>query len=222
MRYINFKSQLFVLLFIGIITLGIFTSPISGMANAGNVNELKSSQGASFVVTVYNEIIVMPLQPGWVRFPAFEKNSGNRNHYIVEFLPEGQALDNWEELLTIQGFKGKNVTITQLLGLLKQQIQKTAGEEFVYSPYKQGVISGHNYISALIGCAKLKQNHPSGLRAGEGEFGYYMVIEGKKDLYMVHHSWRGAAYDRTKYPVDERKVTEWVEHMEQITFIEKP
>jgi hypothetical protein len=210
--------RIVLLLFIGTITFGIFASPIPAIAGAGNVDGLKSSSKASFTVTIYNEIIVMPLQQGWVRFPAHRADNGN--HFIVELLPEGQTLDKWEELLAIQGFRGKKYTIYQMLELLKQMFRRISQEQFVYYPGKEGKVDGHNFISAIIGCAGLKQDHPSGLRTNEGEFGYYMVIEGKKDIYVVYHAWRGAAYERNHYPVAGRKVREWAGHMEKMRFID--
>ena len=130
--------------------------------------------------------------------------------YIIEFLPRGQALASWREMLTAQGFQGQTASAPVVaLELLGRQIRQICDHRPFSRERIQEPAPDHYTVLAIIGCSRLRADRPTGVRKGEGEFGLYLAVRGKRDLYVVHRSWRGPGFDSAVLPVAQAALDEW-------------
>ncbi|TAM45795.1 MAG: hypothetical protein EPN55_07240 [Gammaproteobacteria bacterium] len=139
---------------------------------------------------IFGQRLVHGLPPGWK--PGFENASGG--HYIMEYVPVGQTVQRWEEMITVQGFKGlaKNPKVSPefMLRAMMAQHKKICNEKLIVQPLGVRKVDAHEAFAALIGCAGIPGDHRSGLKEGYGEIAYYIAIKGSQDMYMIHRAMR--------------------------------
>lgn len=110
------------------------------------------------------------------------------NVFIMEMVPKTESPDSWSEMLTVSGYKGLAATQTaqSAMELETNSIKSACPKTFVFEKidYKQS----QNYPAALaiVGCSK----HPT--MAGKSELALQLVIQGKKDIYMIKKSFHRA------------------------------
>ena len=80
------------------------------------------------VIRVYSQTIGYPFPKEWGVNPAYKNQKDN--HFIIEFLPKGQALADWKDMFTIQGFqnlaRNKDLTPERMILALRQQFNSVA------------------------------------------------------------------------------------------------
>lgn len=177
--------------------------------------DVKSISG---ILPIFSERIVMGLPAGWKI--AYEKPSST--HYIIEFIPKEQTLTAWQEMLTVQGHKGvakmPGDHTRGILFFLSNQIETACGKGFIVRLLENTVVDGHAASQAVIGCANLPQDHPSGIRKGEGEVAYYLAIKGIEDVYVIHRSIRRPAFNPENSPLTETQIQVWQKEAGSIKF----
>jgi hypothetical protein len=94
----------------------------------------------------------------------------------------------------VQGFQGlatrPNAHPRGLLNLLAGHIKSQCREDFVGQSLGDAKIDGADASVAIIGCGKLRQDQPGGLKAGDGEAALYVALKGTNDMYVIHKSFR--------------------------------
>ena len=164
---------------------------------------------ATIMVQIYHQAVAFELPRGWEVRPAFQAKRPDGS-YIIEFLPRGQVLASWREMLTAQGFQGQTAFApVVLLEQLARLIRQTCEHRAFFSRWIEEPAPDHHTALAIIGCARLRADWPTGVRKGEGEFGLYLAVRGIRDLYVVHRSWRGPGFDPAVLPVAQPALDEW-------------
>jgi len=202
------------------------TVALSASAQWGIIspNEAEDKQTKKSVsIPIFTQIIVLTLPPDWSIKPVHENVT--QQHYIVEYLPKGQTLTNWHEMITLQGFKNlasaPQMSPKVLLSMLGNQIRKVCSDSFVVKYISSKNVDSYNAMSAVIGCGEVPNNHPSGIKKGQGEFGYYVAIKGNNEMYLVNRSWRGGAYSIETMPIDQDDLSTWISNFKTIKVCEK-
>jgi hypothetical protein len=170
---------------------------------------LDQAKRVTLMVQIYHQAVALELPTGWDVKPAFQaKRPGGS--YIIEFLPRGQVLATWREMLTAQGFQGQAaIAPAAFLEQLAGHIRQVCGEQAFFARWIEAPGPDRHTALAIIGCARLPADHPTGIRKGEGEFGLYLAVRGIRDLYVVHRSWRGPGFDSAVLPVEQPALDEW-------------
>lgn len=165
--------------------------------------EMKSS------TPVFGHKVEFTIPNGWK--PVFE--NATAGHYMMEFVPNNQTKESWSEMFTIQGFKdmARTAKPESLLGMLGKMHQDLCGNDMVFSIVAPPKIENYEVKSAIVGCSSIAQNHPSGLKAGMGEVGYYVAVQGDKDMYLFHKALRTKAFDKKTSPITPENAQEFLQ-----------
>jgi hypothetical protein len=153
-------------------------------------------------VPIFNQVVVFSIPNGWK--PAHE--SKGAGHYLLEHIPAEQTVQNWRDMVTVQGFQGlatrANASPRGLLNLLASHIKAKCSTDFIGRALGDRKIDGADASIALIGCGRLAQDQPGGLKAGESEVAAYVAIKGSNDMYVVHKSFRGKPTSGDAFPAE--------------------
>jgi hypothetical protein len=144
--------------------------------------------------------------PGWS--VGFHSQQGNVE--LTEIVPQGQSVQDWTEMLTVQLITGKPEKSPQ--EVLKDQVdelQKACDDVGAGATAPQ-VENGYDTAIRAILCTKSKQ-------WGKGELTLYKVIRGRERLYVIARAWRGAPFDKDHLPVPPEKTQEWLQFMQRVS-----
>lgn len=164
------------------------------------------------LVPIYGNTVTIYTPASWPHEAAHERNS--RDSYIIEFVPDGQSVDDWQEMITIVGRKDFEGTPKQFftgMYLAYQGIcteENTAGQVLLETP---AVLVGALYCGGLAP----QTASFAGLKPGQGEMAIYRIEKRDGHLYSVFKSWRDDAYDvksddTADFPGSQREVSEYV------------
>lgn len=197
----------------------LFGNPFSGFSQS---LFQETSRYATAVIRVFSQIIKYPLPKSWGNNPVFRNNTPV--HFIIEFLPQGQILSNWTDMLTIQGFRGgannPNAKMNVLLELQKKELRDIAPDKFYYRELFGGIINGYPGAIRLMGVKELPSEKPSS-GSPYGEIGIYMILFGKNDIYNIHRSWRTVKpFSENNLPMSENDIQEWTNIFRSIVLID--
>ncbi len=157
-------------------------------------------------VPIFSQVVVFSVPNEWK--PAHE--SKGVGHYLLEHIPLEQTVQNWRDMITVQGFEGlasrPNANPRGLLNLLASQIKSKCTDHFIGRSLGDGKLDGADVSIALIGCGKLPEDQPGGLKAGESELALYVALKGLKDMYVIHKSFRGKPISADAIPREQAQL----------------
>lgn len=144
------------------------------------------------VVPVYGNVVTIYTPADWPFDPAHEQNS--RDSYIIEFIPEGQSVDEWQEMITIVGRKEFEGTPKQFFTGMYLAYQRVCSEEKTAG---QVILETGDLLVGTLYCGGLapQTSNFAGLKPGQGEMAIYRIEKRDGHLYTVFKSWRSDAYD---------------------------
>lgn len=145
---------------------------------------------ANASVPIFSQRFVHGLPAGWK--PAFERTLGDK--YIIEYLPAGQTVHDWREMITVQGFRNlarvPGASPRRILEVMVEEHRKVCGERLVLKFLGERRVDSYAAFAAIIGCDGIRSNHPTGLRVGQGEIAYFIAIQGTNEIYLIHRAVR--------------------------------
>lgn len=166
----------------------------------------ESNASHSHVLPVFSQQLGFNLPEGW-RKAYHEERAGM---FMAEFVPEQEALNQWSALFCVQGFKdmAESVSPEQFLDAMAETYQASCDGEVVYQKLGDTQVDGHDGFQAILGCTTMPNVHgatqfnPTAFTSHpQGEIGYYTVVSGDKDLYLLHKSMRGEVFSADKPPL---------------------
>ncbi|MEM6581633.1 MAG: hypothetical protein AAF699_10195 [Pseudomonadota bacterium] len=159
---------------------------------------------AKAVVPIYSQRVAFQLPADWK--PAFQDQ--NAAMFMMEFTPKDEDTQNWSNMFSIQGFKNlaARTGAEGFLDNLASGFAAACGENRVYEKYTSPDIDGFETATAVLGCAEMPADHPTGVKKGQSEIGVYYAIKGEKDIYLIHRSIRGAAFEPSDTPITQANV----------------
>jgi hypothetical protein len=110
------------------------------------------------------------------------------NTAITEFVPNGQSVDDWAQMLTVQVFHGATVDPATFLGGLGARYTHACPGTSAKGIFT-GQSNGYVVSMLLLRCP----NNPA---TGKPETTAFRVIKGKDALYSVQHAWRAVTSDQ--------------------------
>lgn len=149
-------------------------------------------------IPIFSQKLRFKLPISWQR----AHTSQNEKSFVIEFIPKDEAIDNWENLFSIQGFKDFNPDVTPLdvANSVANNFIKNCPQSAIYTKIGERVLNGHQAFLAIIGCSEMPQDHASNLKKGMSEISYYVFVKGTKDLYFAQKSIRGTGFAPEKFP----------------------
>jgi hypothetical protein len=125
---------------------------------------------------------------------------------MMEFIPEGESVEDWSEMITIQLFDPSNKNAefyTRLESLLKQACED--GSTHVIPATEE---NGYPIKVFQMFC-------PTNLKTGMGEVTFIKTIEGKDKFYVVQKAWRTEKYS-DDIPLTEEDFGTWIRYLKDV------
>jgi len=145
-----------------------------------------------------------------VRIPAgyelaFQQETGQGT--MSEFIPKGESVDEWSEMITIQLFHpdNKNAEFHARLDSLVKQ----ACEDGSTHVTPTGEENGYPVQVFQMYC-------PTNLDTGMGEVTFFKTIEGKDKFYVVQKAWRTKKYSEDDIPLTEDDFVRWIPYLKDV------
>ena len=167
---------------------------------------VESGASHTHVLPIFSQKLGFSLPTGW-RQAYHEERAGM---FTAEFVPEQEALNQWSALFCVQGFKdmAESVSPEQFLDAMAETYQASCDGEVIYQKLGDTQVDGHKGFQAILGCTTMPNVHGATqfnssafTSHPQGEIGYYTVVSGSKDLYLLHKSMRGEVFLADKPPL---------------------
>ena len=129
---------------------------------------------------------------------------------MAEFIPMNETLNDWSGLVCMQGFKGlaEDIEPERFLDTMAETYRKNCEGELVYQQLGSLKVDGLEAVHGLLGCTNMPNihhasifNNESYVTAPKGEMGYYTVVAGEEDLYLIHKSMRVDVFRADNPPI---------------------
>lgn len=137
---------------------------------------------------------------------AYNQKTGQGE--INEFVPKGETVEKWSEMITVQ--------------LLPAQNDNTTFYATFESLAKQACRSGYTHVVATT-----KENGypvkvfqllcPTNLKTDRGEVTFIKTIEGKDKFYVVQKAWRTEKFELDKLPITSEDIVKWTQYLKSIS-----
>ena len=138
------------------------------------------------------ERILIDLPDGWTE--AYNKSSGTQT--IIEYLPKGQSLDNWEEMITVTTLRTSSPLEEGTAEAVAKLVVTTFDASFCKAKFDTPtIVNGprNNFPAAVfqLNCfvkPEAKTGTP-GVHVREFEAVGGIVIQGRDGIYQVQRAW---------------------------------
>ncbi len=127
---------------------------------------------------------------------------------INEFVPKGETVEAWSEMITIQLLPARNDNATFYAtfdSLAKQAC--TDGSTHVVATTTE---NGYPIKVFQLMC-------PTNLQTGMGEVTFIKTIEGNDKFYVVQKAWRTEKYQQELLPITSEEVVEWTQYLRSVS-----
>ena len=162
----------------------------------------------SFIkIPIFNEVLHFPLPDAWSAEPTLRSLEGGT--FVMEF----EASDDSSQKLVVQGFNSANadaeLNAKKLMKMMEDEM-RALNAPYFYSEtlFSQTHITQQKLIT-IMGLKELPDESES------SQFSLYMILEGKKDLYIVQRSWKGKP-NKEGFLVPKDELLGWLEDFKEI------
>lgn len=148
---------------------------------------LAQSDAVTATIPVYSRVLVVPVPAPFAA--AFENEASGS--YILEFVPDGETVENWTQMITVTGAQGAAAN-----GASPMDIGNSIGSGFQsacpdsFRAWNQGEVTVEGATAAqvfLLACGDLN---------GQSERALILVAVDEANIYTLQWAERGAAVDR--------------------------
>ncbi len=211
------------------IIAGCATTQNQNLSNVANENASSTSENVRLSIPVYSQKIFMGL-PSRSWQPVFESHDPS---YRIEFIPSNEASEDWKNLISIQGFRGfvknfyrsadeapKSLLALYSFTFRESYESKCPEGKFVFEPAGEVDINTDNYLGFIMGCLVPSKIKTAVKDMNNGELGYYILIEGSEDLYLIHKAVRAEEVSLLE-SLNKANAAEFISSIEPIRLCEK-
>jgi hypothetical protein len=115
-----------------------------------------------------------------------------RESYIQEFVPLGETVNEWTQMITVTGAKGiaaeSNWSPQVFIGHIANGFKNTCRNTFAVKGIEALKVSGYDAYAAVTGCGTLSKEDKT-----YSEIALILAIRGSKDFYTIQWAERGPA-----------------------------
>lgn len=191
------RKTLLVLTLLSIVNCSVHADAGAPMSDVEKLRE----QGyvVRSITPVFGQLVMFSFPKGFK--PAFENVNGPQ--YMQEWVPEGETVKKWTEMITLTGAKdlsgNPNATPQLLANRIAGGFKKDCPESFNAIGLGAIKLSGHDAFAAILSCGIAL---PTGSPYSESML--LIVIKGEKDFYTIQWAERGEA-SSTPMKLDDAK-----------------
>lgn len=150
----------------------------------------------------------LTLQPpeGWSQ--AFHLRQGSTE--LVEFIPAGQTLENWRDMVVVQTLFGlKSMTPELYLGSATPGQMQENCEDPRFGEIQKGKPNGYNAAFQIVEC-------PVNKRSGKGEISMFLVIQGEVNTYALQRAWQVEPFAESHHSVPKEALDKAVAYLRSV------
>jgi WD40 repeat protein len=179
-------------------------------------SESLSHEWTNIMLPLDERFVFTQIPKEWPIKPAFDSNIGKV--HIIEFIPKGQNLEQWDKMITITSFRKIKATPEQYLIVKYQQLEKICGKADTAAEILR---KSTDFVLAIVMCGSIKNDSlkelPPGYEDRQGEIMLYRIFKKGQNIYIVLHSWRGKVFnvkfkDDKTLPVRLKTIKEYTTH----------
>ena len=148
----------------------------------------------SAAATLINENLITTMPPGYQ--VGFQDKNGQRQ--IVEWVPAGETVDNWSEMVTVQIFHGLKVMPDAFMRDLEKRWVASCPGAVPAHTIANVVENGYPSLVWLLDCPK----NPA---TGKPEITWFKAVQGNDSFYVVQKAF--------KFAPSKEQVTQWVGYL---------
>ena len=138
-------------------------------------------------IPVYSQLIGFSYPRG---FKSVHEQSSEKR-YIHEWIPKGETINNWSQMITLTGSKGLSsdpyTTPEQVIAQIASGFKNACPSTFATKVISRLPVSGHDAFSAIVGCGNVNSG-PS-----RSEIAVLVAIKGSSDYYTIQFAERSSA-----------------------------
>lgn len=129
---------------------------------------------------------------------------------VYEYLPAGQELENWGELMTVQVFfELRNVPPRAVLERMRKGFEQSCDSPGAETAAERPV-SGYPAARQLLLCGRNREG------GGKGEVALIQAVSGRDALYVVQRAWRGDAFRGAAPAAARTLLPGWHEYLDKV------
>lgn len=124
------------------------------------------------------------MPPSWMEVDR----SSQQGVDMLTFVPQGQSLDQWQDMVILQIYDGMTALPAQALMERMLSNLKAACTDATASGLQTGLSNGYPSAFWATACAANKAS-------GAGEVAYFRTLQGAENLYVVQRVWTLPPFD---------------------------
>ena len=165
-------------------------------------------ESISVVIPIFSQKVSFNLPTNWKA--VFEDQQAGS--YMIEFTPQGEVIDNWKNIFTVQGFENladKTMPV-EFLNAIAVRFKETCGEYSVFEQLGPTTVTGHLAFAVVMGCSNMPDAQGNITKEGQSELGFYLSIKGKHDYYLIHKLIRGGVFNTDELPINKSNAAAFI------------
>ncbi|NKF49867.1 hypothetical protein G3R49_04680 [Shewanella sp. WXL01] len=130
--------------------------------------------------------------------------------FMAEFIPANESLNDWSGMVCMQGFKGlaNDVDPERFLDTMADKYRDHCEGEIIYHKLGGSKVDDLTAVHGILGCTVMPNIHHATpfapqtfLTKLKGEIGYFTVVSGSEDMYLIHKSMRTKTFTVENAPI---------------------
>lgn len=153
----------------------------------------------NFVIRLHERVMGFHLPAG---FRALTPQ-GNDRQFLMEIVPQGEAVENWTRLITIRATHGIRADLSSADIARKVFDPTSCTQGHLYRDFGERKVEGALKLSVLaIGCGALPPGAYPAALTGAGEQDFIFMFRDDDAIYTLNYAVRGAAFSGDRPPID--------------------
>ncbi len=189
-----------------------------GSMNRVTVTELSQYKIQTFI-PLYHHKLLYYLPAGWRT--VTDKNFGD--DFVGAYAPPGQTANNWSQLIVITGIKGASgiKPVKEIMLGIGDGIKEGCPSSYMYQEIGASIVDGNNYFEAIMNCSANAGDEKSDGNEDAYYSAYYLIAEGKKDVYTIEKRIRPDKYQNKMQPLSINNYMKFIEALTPVSICSK-
>lgn len=214
----------------------LLTLAVPGVAAAQSPSQVRNAPDFAGVIAAYRKqrasdpdsccTFSAPVFEREVRFqvfgtfePAFEART--ERQLIMEFVPEGETVENWTRMITFSAFKDAGTATVSTADMQQRFFNTAKGCEV--ANFSRVIASGRmadgtEYNLSSNGCGSTAAGGYPGARTGRGEQFLALLLRDEQNVAVLQYAERGEAFGPGGEPVGDALVLAMMSRFRSIAF----
>jgi len=144
----------------------------------------------------------------------------NSRALIREYLPAGQTVHHWREMITLQVFRHMalqpRASPKEFLARMATLTRSSCPESAIVRMLGHQQVGSVGGETAILGCRRMDRDHVSGARRGQGELAVYLIFHVENHLILFHRATRGPGFEAASAPINPSNALTLLRSMEPL------